>query len=210
MRPLIISFVLLAAVVRPSLADIDDSELEEGEIEIPVECLKLGATPLDDAGNIAPGGWDAMMSFAACIQDARLFRVAPTDDLAELVQRMHMAMLPSLQIYAVVLQHAPEDVKLRAAYAVARGQVSLITRARTSVPEPSRRAELEELLEPHATLAYLLFEAIDRTATHNPALASNVVSRHIAKTSRQEMVGLRTRWPAGRVPTEPPERTSWL
>lgn len=186
-----IAVVALAlAIAGPARAD-DIAVPPEPEI-VPIECTQFRTIPTRTA---PPAAWDAMISFAACIQDARVYRIEHEEELAAFVQQLQTGLEPSIRFYVEAIKHAPDRVKLRAVYYVGLGQVALMTRARSSITSPALRAPLEALLEPHAKLAYLLFAGIDDAATSDPDLASDVVSRYMVRSARELAALLRTRWP---------------
>lgn len=162
-----------------------------GLVDVPIECAPYLKIP---GGVSSPAAWNAVLSFAACIQDASVYRLEHGKQLAGFVEQQQAALAPALQLYVIVIEKAPDPVKLRAVYYVGLGQVALITRARASIVSPALRAPLEILLEPHARLAYLLFTAVDRAASSDPKLATDVVARNMVRSARVLAAALRSRW----------------
>ena len=181
---------LLATSASPSHAD--DRNADSQLVMIPNQCLQYRSPPASEPEEAV---WDRMISFASCIQDASIYSVTRAAMVPALVEKMEEAIMPSFQFYVGVLEHAPEHIKVRAAYALALGEVALITRARMSVQAPRLRKELEPLLDPHAQLAYVIFSAIDQVAREDPSAATDPVNRAIVRSSRQQAAALRTRWP---------------
>lgn len=184
-----LAFALLLTLSGAAHADepLDSPEL----VIVPIECAQYWTIP---GGPSSPIAWDTVLSFAACIQDASVFRIEHEEELTAFVQQLQGALHPSLQLYAEVIEHAPDRLKLKAVYFVGLGQVALMTRARRSIVSTTLRAPLEALLEPHAKVAYRFFTAIDQAVTNDPGLASDVVSRYMVRSAREHAASLRTRW----------------
>jgi hypothetical protein len=159
---------------RAGPAIADDEATEPQIVILPIECMDFWSVP---GGPQSPAAWNAMLSFAACIQDASVYRVERAELLPGFVDQLQAALAPSIQFYVVAIKEAPEHVKLRAAYAIALGQVAMMTRARASLAIPQLRDQLEQLLDPHAKLAYLIFAGIDQAATADPELDSDAARR---------------------------------
>ena len=183
---------LVAARAQGASAVNDDTAEGEQAILIPTECLQFRAAAENGADEAL---WDAMLSFAACVQDASIYSVDSVEMLPVLVDKLEEAGTPSFQFSVGVLEHAPEHVKVRAAYALALGEVALMTRARMSLETPELRGQLEQLLDTHAQLAYVIFSAIDEVAQEAPETATDPVNQAIVRSSRQLAAALRTRWP---------------
>ena len=194
------SHVLSAAIVTfasvhsigAAPSEPDERDDDEPVILIPAECMQYRTAAETGAGDAM---WTSMLSLAGCVQDASLYRVGDVELVPVMVDEMETAVAPSFRVYLGVLEHAPEHLRLRAAYALALGEVALMTRARTSLQEPALRANLEQLLDPHAQLAFVVFSAIDEVARDAPESVTDPVDREIIRSSRQHAAALRGRWP---------------
>lgn len=193
-RAVVLGATLLLANAQDVRADDETAQL----VIVPGDCDQFWTARAPIGSSRA---WDAMLSFAACIQDVTIERVDQPSQLEGLVQQLQWGLGPSLQFYVIAIKQGPDVVKLRAAYAVALGQVSLMTRARASLASPALRPRLEELLDPHARLAHLVFTAIARTAEEAPELVENAVIRYMVTSSRAFAAELRagaaTDWTIG-------------
>jgi hypothetical protein len=172
---------------------------------VPAKCARYWPIP---GGIASPAAWNQALSFAACVQDATVARVDDVDRLPDLVDQLEMASAPALQVYLTVIEDAPEPVKVRAALQIAMAQVSLITRARSSIAAPPdlatnrtsylRYRELHTHLEPWlarpARFAYKLIMAIDHEVTLDPSLAPDVVTRNMVSSARKQAALLRKAW----------------
>lgn len=176
MKAAVVSLVAVAALAAPARAD---------------ECGQFWSFP---GGVSSPAGWDALISFASCTQDRRVYLVEDAGELEGLVNALEDALAPSMQLYAAAIEQGPPDVQLRAAYHVGLAQIAMMTRARASLASSDLRTSLEPLLEPHAELAYYVFTTIHRAAADDPALCRDVVTRNMARSSRLLSDALRTRW----------------
>ena len=189
-----------ARMILVSLAAIAPARADEpGETP---EAPRFVIVPRECAGfwRIADGAppaatWDAVLSFAACIQDASVYRIDRVEQLERFVEGLRAGLDPSVGFYLAAIEQAPGPTKLRAAYFVALGRVALITRARASIRSPALRQPLEALLEPDARAAYLLFVTISRAAVDEPELAPDAVSRYMVRSARQLAAALRRSWP---------------
>jgi hypothetical protein len=204
MKPLLLicmmtTLCVLLASTPPALADDYDADLQFQVV--PGECMQFRSLPGSPS---SPLYWDVMLSYAACIQDRSIHRIDQAEELETFVEQLHTALGPSLQYYAIAIEDGPTPIKLRAAYAIAVAQVALMTRARASLAAPQLRDRLEQLLEPHAQLAHLLFTAIYQEAAENPALAPDPVTRYVVRSSRTFAIELRKRWAIPREQGEPP------
>lgn len=139
--------------------------------------------------------WDSLISFASSLQDRRVYHVEDADEVAGLVAKLRDGLVPALRLYSAAVQEGPPPIQLRAAYYIGLAQVNLMTRARTSLSSSDLRTTLEPLLEPHAELAYFVFTTIHRAADEDPSLTPDVVTRHMARSSRELAAALRHRWP---------------
>ena len=203
-------------ISAPAIAS-DDQDVPQLVI-IPIECMQFAPIVGDPT---SATGWNNVLSFAGCIQDASALRVDRADELDALVEQMEEALEPSLAYYAAAIEYGPGPVKLRAAYQVGSGLVALITRARASIVAPADlampatavryhelHARLEPLLEPHAKLAWLIFVAIEHAVGSDPELASDVVMSNMVRSARELAVQLGTSLSALPDETEP-RRTVW-
>jgi hypothetical protein len=184
----LLATALLLALASPATAA--EPPADANIVMIPAECMQFWSIA-DDASS--PMVWDAMLSFAGCVQDARVYRVADADELPTFVAQLHTSLGPALQFYVVAIYEGPTVIKLRAAYHIGLGQVALLTRARMSIV-PQLGPALEPLLEQHAKLAYLIFTLIERAADSNPALARDPVNRYMVQSSRELAASLRADW----------------
>ncbi|HEX7704073.1 MAG TPA: hypothetical protein VF403_25195 [Kofleriaceae bacterium] len=57
--------------MTPSTAAADDASASSQLVMIPIECAQFWQLP---SGPTSPNAWDAVLSFAACIQDATAWR----------------------------------------------------------------------------------------------------------------------------------------
>lgn len=178
---------VLASVTSPANADdAGDPRI----VMIPRDCLQFwSAAP---SNRTSPRAWDTVLSFAACIQNSETAEVRHSDELQPLVDQLQLDLEPALRFYEVALAEGPQPIQLRAAYYVGLGQVALLTRARKAVVSPALRPELERILEPHATVAYLVFTAITRVAAADPTLTQDVVIRNMVRSSGELAAALRT------------------
>jgi hypothetical protein len=183
--------LVVALVAAYSLAYGDEAEEPDEVIFVPVKCLQYWSIP---AGAPETVSWNAVLSFAACMQDGGVYEIDDTEDLAAFVEHLQAGLEPALYFYAAAIQQAPPAIKLRATYYVALGQVTLMTRARASIVDPELRDQLEPLLDPHAKLAYLLFSSIIRLATEDSGLVADRVGKHMVASSHALVAQLRKRW----------------
>jgi len=197
--------------------DGDEQSPDPDRATVPAKCVEYWSIP---EGSGEPAAWQAVLSFAACIQDTRTAEVDRADQLEPLLDQLQTAMQPAMTFYLAVIEDAPDPLKLRAAYAIGMAELSLITRARASIvvagrdtdPEAAGRfldlhAQLEPLLQPHAKLAYLLFVTIDEAARENPRVAPDPVTRYVVRSARVHAQEIRKGWTMPRVDDEPPQLT---
>jgi hypothetical protein len=180
------AMVLVLALARTSNAN-DDAQI----VEVPTACIDF--LPASGAPS-SLHAWNATLSFAACIADASVDRIDRVELLPAFVERLEAALAPSTHFYVLAIKEGPPHVQLRAAYAIALGQVALMTRARMSVADPALRDPLEEVLEPYAKFTYLVLSAIDRAAVADPTLATDAPAANIIRSSRRLAASLATRW----------------
>lgn len=188
----------------------------DAEVEVtlvPAACARYWSIP---GGITSPVAWDHALSFAACVQDATVARVDGVDRLADLVDRLEMALTPALQIYTAVIEDAPGPAKVRATLQIAMAQVALITRARSAIVAPpdlatnraaylrhrELHARLEPLLERPARFACQLILLIDHEVTLDPSLAPDVVTRNMVASARALAVVLQNAWAIPHDPLE--------
>jgi hypothetical protein len=184
------SLLVVGALATTSAADeTRDSHL----VVVPAECVHFWSVP---EGGASPAAWDALLSFAACIQDVSAGRIETADDIDPVLERLQLSVAASLRFYEMALAKGPATVQLRAAYHVGLGQVALVTRARNALVSPALRPELEQRLVPHVTAAYLVFTAIGRAAASDPSLTPDVVTRNMVQSAREIAASLRSSQPA--------------
>src|ERR1044071_2187783 len=99
----------------------------------PSECAQYWLIP---GGPESPAGWNQLLSFAACVQDATVARIEDEDELEQLVDELQSALDPALQLYIAAVEEGPGPIKIRATLQIAMAEAALITRARTSIPAP--------------------------------------------------------------------------
>jgi hypothetical protein len=136
--------------------------------------------------------WDAVLSFAAQIQDRSVYHVDDAEELDDLVDELQAALGPSLSLYIEAVDHGPGPIQLRAAYYIGMSQIALMTRARASLATPDLRDALEPFLEPHAQIACLLFAAIDEQSEIDPSLAPDEPNRFMVRSARAQLASLRS------------------
>jgi hypothetical protein len=180
-----ISFVLRATLVFAMFsvsARADDRPMSNQLVVVPSECVQYWAIP---GGTESPAGWNQVLSFAACVQDATVARIEDVDEIEDLVEELQSALDPAVQIYVAAIEQGPGPVKVRAALQIAMAEAALITRARASIVAPAdlrtngaaaaRYRELHErlepVLEPQAMLACTLVTLVDRAVASDPTLA---------------------------------------
>jgi hypothetical protein len=202
MMRLLVASTAAALVLTTASARAEEPAESSTTVEVPPECEQFGHIP---GGAESPVAWSYVLSFAACIQDATIARIERADQLEPLVGELLQALEPALQFYIAAIDQAPGPAKLRAAYQIGLGQLTLITRARASIAVPEHletdaaaaayygelHAALEPLLVQNAKLAFLLFVAIDRAAAEDPTLAPDAVTRNMVRSSHElaELIG---------------------
>jgi hypothetical protein len=190
-------FLIAATIVllanAPALAD-DDTAF--GFKSIPIECDRYRDVP---GGSESPVGWDHLLSFGACIQDASIVRIDDPEELRQQIDDLADALDPALQLYLRAVEYGPPPIKLRASYQIALAMVALITRARSSIVAPqdlmtntaaaakyrALHAQLESRLTPAAYVAATGFHLIDKAATENPSLAADPVTKPMVRSARR-------------------------
>jgi hypothetical protein len=184
---------VVACLIASGASARADDDAPDGDqfVFVPFECIQFLLAP---GGSVSPLAWDAHLSFAACIQDASVYRVDRADEIEPLVEHLQTAMDPALQFYVAAIERGPGPTRVRAAYYIALGQVALITRARVSVISPPLREPLEAALEPHAKLAYMICIGIERAVANDPDLAPDVVTRYMVRSAHELAAALRQRW----------------
>lgn len=156
---------------------------------VPARCARYVIVP-EDAAEDSMLAWNQGLSLAGCAQDSSIPTVRDADSLAAMIAEMKQRATPSVLIYLDVLQHAPAEAQLRAAYQIGLVEVSLVVRARTAIAQADDargelHARLEPMLEPAQQIARLCFYAIVRAAAEDPTVISNEVDRGIVATSRE-------------------------
>lgn len=179
-------FAVLACIAMPARAeDAPDPRV----VMVSSDCLRFWSSSGERS---SPAAWNGVLSFAACIQPGTTSELRRPRELEAFVEELQRDLEPSLRFYEVALAEAPPAVQLRAAYYVGLGQVALLTRARSAVTAPALRADLERLLEPHATVAYLVFAAIERAAASDPTLTRDIVQQNMVRSAGELATALRT------------------
>jgi hypothetical protein len=176
----------LLVLALTGTATADDVLAPPEIIDVPAECAHYWTNP---GGVTSPPGWNPILSFASCTQRVTVGRVERVEMLPGLVDQLQLEVLPSLQWYFWVVKHGPDTAKLRAAFLIAMTEVSVMTRARSSIVagcahHAELHARLEPLLLPQARLALMVFTAIDDVATANPALAPDLATRNMVRAAR--------------------------
>ena len=213
--------VVLGAVLAfgmfPASVCADDAPQSHQLLVIPDECAPYWLMP---GGIDSPAGWNQVLSFAACVQDATIAHIERLDEIEDVVQQLQASLESPLQMYIAAIEQGPGPVKVRAALHVAMAQAALITRARASIaapadlrtnPEAAARyralhERLESVLEPRARLACTIVAVIDRAVAGDPALAPDPMTRNMLASARTIAALLRKTW------SLPPERATfdWL
>ena len=91
------SFVLGATLVFAMFsvsARADDRSMSHQLVVIPSECVQYWSIP---GGTESPAGWNQVLSFAACVQDATVARIEDVDEIEALVEELQIALEPALQ-----------------------------------------------------------------------------------------------------------------
>ena len=187
---MLLPVLALASLAGPARAD------ETGwpdVVLIPVDCAKYGAIP---GGHDSPLAWDYVLSFASCIQDATIPTTTTLAEVDSLAERLQIALAPSVYFLVATVDQGPRSSKLRAAYYIALGQMTLVTRARASVPAdaPELRARLEPFLEPHARTAWEYFDMLGSVPKRDAVLAGDPVLQTMIRTSRTYAAALDQAW----------------
>jgi hypothetical protein len=180
------SLALLLVLALTGTATADDVLAPTEIVDMPPECAHYWTNP---GGVTSPPGWNPILSFASCTQRVTVGRVERVEMLPGLVDQLQLEVLPSLQWYFWVVKNGPETAKIRGAFLIAMTEVSVMTRARSSIVATSAHhaelhARLEQLLLPQARLALMVFTAIDNLATANPALAPDLATRNMVRAAR--------------------------
>lgn len=197
--------VFRASVLADDRPDVPD--------ELPLECQPFAAIEPDTESQAT---WNQVLSFAACLQDGSLARIENPDELPALIAQFQLAHAPSMTLYLAALQYGPPDVQLRAAFQIGQMQIGLISRARASLVAPADRRtnrrsaasyrelqqRLEPLLEDTAKLGWMLFNTIRHTASENPSLVFDDVTRNMVRAAADLERSLR--WSMSLPTTEAP------
>jgi hypothetical protein len=174
-------------------------------VVIPSECAQYWSIP---GGPESPAGWNQVLSFAACIQDATVARIEHADELEDLVDELQLALEPALELYVAAVEQGPGPINIRATLQIAMAEAALITRARASIVSPpdlrtnagaaaryrNLHERLEPLLEPQARFACMLIAAVDRAVAEEPGLAPDAVTRNLLAFARRVAAMLRRSW----------------
>lgn len=160
---------------------------------VPVECATYSAVP---GGHESPVTWDYVVSFASCIQDDTIPAVRTLRDIDDLPQRLQIALAPSVHFFVATVEDGPRASKLRAAYYIALGQLTLVTRARASITseDVALRARLEPLLAPHARTAWEYFSMLGSVGKNDAVLANDPVVQAMTRSSRRYAAALDHAW----------------
>lgn len=195
----------LAFATVPGLA-YGDTAGSRQVVLIPSECVQFEPIP---GGGESAAGWNQILSFAACIQDARVARIEDADELEGFVDELQSALEPAFALYVAAVEQAPGPIKVRAALQLAMAEAALLTRARASVATLSDlgaradaasrhrelHARLEPLLEPQATFVCMLVDIVDHAVAREPALAPDAIARTSLAAARRVAAQLRKSWP---------------
>lgn len=187
--------MLLSLVAVAALAGAARAE-EPGwpeVVSIPAECAQFGVIP---GGHDSPLAWDYVVSFASCIQDATIPTVATSEEADLVVDRLQVALVPSVHFFVATVEQAPRSGKLRAAYYIALGQLTLVTRARAAVGsmDAAVRARLEPRLEPHARTAWEYFDMLGSVSKRDAVRAGDPVLESMIRSSRMYAAALDHAW----------------
>lgn len=101
-----ISLALGAALViamRSGPAQADEPPSRQ-IVVIPSECADYWSIP---GGARSPAGWNQLLSFAACVQDATVAQIEEVDELAALVEELQTALDPALELYIAAVRQGP-------------------------------------------------------------------------------------------------------
>jgi hypothetical protein len=184
----LLPIILAAVLATPAHADDDEYDWPH-VVVIPVECADFTVIP---GGATSPVAWDRVLSFAACIQDASVLQVTTAEEVDALTEQLQLAMAPALHFYIAAMEEAPRPAKLRAAYYIALGQLTLVVRARASLAGagPELRARLEPFLVSHARLAWEYFRVIARA----PIDTRDPVVKRLVESARWHASVIRDAW----------------
>ena len=119
-----------------------------------------------------------------------------TEDVIAVVEKLQIAIAPAVHFFVATVEEAPRANKLRAAYYIALGQLTLVTRARAAVAseDAALRARLEPLLLPHARTAWEYFDMLGSVAKHDAVLAADPVILAMIRSSRSYAAALDQAW----------------
>jgi hypothetical protein len=189
-------FVLVAALsaLIPSAASAGEPSDVADVTEIPPGCEAYAAGTASDQNQ----AWNQLLSFAGCVQDARIAQIADRAQLQPVVDQLHDALAPSITLYLEAIEYGPPGIRLRAAYAAGMANIALVTRLRSSLVAPADRSdgaavaryralhdEIEPLLLRARRTAWVAFAAVDRLAAQDPAVARDPVTRHAVAEARE-------------------------
>jgi hypothetical protein len=120
-----ISFGLGATLVFAMFsvsAGADDRLTSHQLVVIPSECVPYWSSP---GGIESWAGWNQVLSFAACVQDATVARIEDVDEIEGLVEELQTALDPAVEIYVAAIERGPGPVKVRAALHIAMAEAAL-------------------------------------------------------------------------------------
>lgn len=180
----------------------------EGWVEaVPLRCAPFAphpfSIPFDRPTSVQ--GWQQLLSFAACAQDASAAAVEDPGELAAMVEEMSRRLALPMLIYLDALEHGEAPVQLRATFQIGMAYLALGTRARSALAAPpdlatdpaaatrycQLHARLESLLAPARHAARIAFEAIDEAAGQEATLVADAVDRNMVAMARQMLPALR-------------------
>jgi hypothetical protein len=171
--------LVLASVLVTATAFADDHVIEVAD--------ERCAAYVPAEGDVSMRAWDQVLSFAACIQDTTISRIAEDEDPSVTVAMLAHKLSPAIALYFASIQHGPSWVQLRGAYEIGMAHVALMTRARASLPASAsaeQRERLEEAIARYAETAWMVFAAIDRAAREDPAMTPDAVTRYMVTDAR--------------------------
>jgi hypothetical protein len=198
-------------LARADGAGVDPSPRDLGRLHvISPACRAYAVIPADARDERLE--WEQRLSFAACLQDGAVDAVGHAVQLEPLLEDLTDRLEIPMLIYVEALATGPSPIQLRAAFHIGWAQLALGTRARSAIaappdlatsPEAAERyralhARLEPLLARSRRAAWISFAAIDDAVARNPALATDDVARHMIRTARELLPGLRDAADPGR------------
>lgn len=196
---------IILAITGPALAD-GDSDQRQDVVSIPAECAPYWFVP---GGDDSPVGWNQVLSFAACVQDASIEQIEDPDQLPDLVEQLTERLSHVMPFYLAALERGPGPIQVRAAYQIGMAHLALLIRARasliatadmrTSTKAAARYRELHARLEPllarSARIALVSFVVVERAVATDRRLAPDAVTAYMVGSARQMANLLRRDWP---------------